>query len=100
MGLLKVKSSGLGSGNVIPSRSKRSEKPTLCGRRRQTGFRTRRPLRGRFDESAGIEIAFVVACGRDQTVHDEPPRIGIRAMASAMALAWPEASMTRLILLL
>ena len=37
--------------------------------------------KGRFDgiEHAGIEIAFIVGCGRDQTVHDEPPRIGIRS---------------------
>ena len=83
MGLLKVKSSGLGSGKVIPSRSKRSEKAQASAVTvGKPDFARAVPFKkGRFDgiENAGIEIAFVVGCGRDQAVHDEPPRIGIRS---------------------
>ena len=37
--------------------------------------------KGRFDgiENAGVEIAFVVGCGRDQAVHDEPPGVDVRS---------------------
>ena len=82
---------GFGERHAVPFEAV-GESPSFLVAVRKPDFARAVPFKkGRFDgiENAGIEIAFIVGCGRDQTVHDEPPRIGIRSddIGDGMGLA-------------
>ena len=82
---------GFGERNAVPFEAV-GESPSSAVAVGKPDFARAVPFKkGRFDgiENAGIEIAFVVSCGRDQAVHDEPPRIGIRSdgVGDGMGLA-------------
>ena len=82
---------GFGERHAVPFEAV-GESPSFLVAVRKPDFARAVPFKkGRFDgiENAGIEITFIVGCGRDQTVHDEPPRIGIRSdgIGDGMGLA-------------